>query len=160
MTPRDHLELVVRPNMRDMLADLEDLRLAFNAIASVDALAAHIYWWAVHYQPHAVAGIVDDTEYRAKALAPRNNDFRLVFEIAKATKHVRLTRGQPPSVRAADQLMAKSATWDDMRWESFRWDTTQVCISPIGEAAWSAESVLVRALEFLEEEMKRLRIPA
>ena len=43
MTPKEHLELVIRPNMREMLADLDDIRLAFNAIAAVDALAAQIY---------------------------------------------------------------------------------------------------------------------
>jgi hypothetical protein len=47
MTPRKHRELVVRPNMREMLNELDDLRLAFNAIASVDALAARIYWLAM-----------------------------------------------------------------------------------------------------------------
>jgi hypothetical protein len=159
MTPRQHLELVVRPNMREMLNDLDDLRFAFNAIAAVDALAAHIYWWAVHHRPDAVAGINDDTEYRAKALVKRSHDFQIVFETAKAIRHGRLTRGTPPKVRAADQLVAKAAGWDNMRWDDFRWDTTQVRIEPIGEAAWSAEGVLTRALAFLEEEMATLKIP-
>jgi hypothetical protein len=105
-----------------------------------------------------VAGIADDTEYRAKVLKPRSEDFRLVFETAKATTHVRLTRGVP-SVRSADQLMAKTPTWGGTRWDYFRWDTTQVCISPLGEAAYSAEGVLVGALAFLEGEMARLQIP-
>ena len=59
MTPREHLELVVRPNMSEMLENLGDLRLALNAIAAVDALAAHIYWWAAHYCPDAVAGLTN-----------------------------------------------------------------------------------------------------
>ena len=41
----------------------------------------------------------------ARAIEPA----RKLFEAAKATKHVRLTRGTPPSVRAADQLMALGA---------------------------------------------------
>src|SRR5262245_60337628 len=103
MTPREHLELIVQPNMADMLTDLDDLRLAFNAIAAVDALAGHIYWWTVDNRPADVAGLSDDTDYRANFLAPRNRDFQLVFESAKASKHVRLIRGSP-SVRAADQV--------------------------------------------------------
>ena len=42
MTRREHLELVVRPNMSEMMQGLDDLRLAFDALAAVDALAAHI----------------------------------------------------------------------------------------------------------------------
>jgi hypothetical protein len=160
MTPREHLELVVRPNMSEMLANLDDLRLAFNAIAAIDALAAHIYWWAAHHRPDAVAGLEDDTEYRAKILAPRSHDFQLVFETAKATKHIRLTRGTPPKVRAADQIVAKASSWDNMRWDDFRWDTTQVRIEPVGgETPWTAEGVLTRALAFLEAEMAALKIP-
>ena len=152
MTPREHLDLVVRPNMSEMLAHLDDLRLAFNAIAAVDALAAHIYWWAAHHRPDAVVGITDDTQYR-KALAERSNDFRLLFEVAKATKHVRLTWGTPPTVRAADQVVSKQSGWDNWRWDDFRWDISQVRIEPIGETPWTAEGVLVRAVAFLEEEM-------
>jgi hypothetical protein len=160
MTPREHLELVVRPNMREMLNDLDDLRLAFNAIASVDALAAHIYWWAVHHRPAAVAGLKNDTEYRAKVLASRSRDFQLIFETAKAAKHVRLTRGTPPKVRAVDQVVTKAAEWDNMRWDDFRWDTTQVRIEPVGgETPWTVEGVVRRALAFLEEEMATLEIP-
>jgi hypothetical protein len=160
MTPREHLELVVRPNMSEMLANLDDLRLAFNAIAAIDALAAHIYWWAAHHRPAAVEGIGDDTEYRAKVLVPRSHDFQLMFETAKATKHVRLIRGTPPKVRAADQVVAKASAWGNIRWDDFRWDTTQVRIEPIGgETPSTVEGVLTRALAFLEAEMATLEIP-
>jgi hypothetical protein len=158
MTPRQHLDLVVQPNMNAMLGDLDDIRLAFNAIAAVDALAAQIYWWAVHNHPSLVAGLVDDTEYRQQ-LAGQNNDFRLLFETAKAIKHGRLTRGKPPSVRAVDQIVAKSPGWGEQRWDYSRWDISQVRIEPIGEAGWSVEGVLLGALSVLEAEMLRLQVP-
>jgi hypothetical protein len=159
MNPRQHLDQIVRPNMKEMMADLDDLRLAFNAIAAVDALAAHIYWWAAHHCPGAVAGLEDDTEYR-RALVPRSHAFELVFETAKAAKHVRLTWGKLGKVRAVDQVVAKAAGWDAMAWDDFRWDTTQVRIEPIGgETPYTVEGVLTRALAFLEGEMASLDIP-
>jgi hypothetical protein len=159
MTPRQHLELVVRPNMIQMLLNLDDLRLAFNAIAAVDSLAAQVYWWAVHNKPTHVLDVTSDDAYRHR-LASQNNDFRLMFESAKAIKHGRLTRGGPPSVRAVDQVVSKASAWDNMRWDDFRWDTTQVRIEPVGgETPWTVEGVLTRALAFLEEEMAALKIP-
>jgi hypothetical protein len=158
MTPREHLELVVRPNMSEMLANLDDLRLAFNAIAAVDSLAAQVYWWAFHHNPSHVFDVTSDDAYRHR-LAAQDNDFRLMFETAKAIKHGRLTRGRPPSVRALDQVVAKPSGWDNWRWDEFRWDTTQVRIEPIGgETPWTVEGVLTRALAFLEKEMVALKI--
>jgi hypothetical protein len=160
VTPREHLELIVHPNMREMTANLDDLRLAFNAIAAVDALAAHIYWWAFHNQPAAVGGVGDDTEYRAKVLAPRSRDFQLVFEVAKATKHVRLIRGRPPSVRAADQLASSGRAWGTGNYgEAVYGGSPQIHIEPIGETAIAADGAIRLALAFLEEEMARLQIP-
>jgi hypothetical protein len=160
MTPREHLELVVRPNMREMLANLDDLRLAFNAIAAVDSLAAQVYWWAYHHKPSLVLDATSDDAYRHRLVA-QNNDFRLMFETAKAIKHGRLIRGEPPSVRAVDQVVAKGTEWDkNMRWDDFHWDTTQVRIEPVGgETPWTVEGVLRGALAFLEEEMATLEIP-
>jgi hypothetical protein len=159
VTLREHLELVVRPNMSEMLENLDDLRLAFNAIAAVDALAAHIYWWVVLHQPAAMAGLANDTEYRAKILVPRSHDFQLVFETAKAMKHVRLNRGTP-KVGAVDQVVVIEPAWDDFQWDDFNWDTAQVRIEPIeGEPPWTVEGVLTRALAFLETEMATLEIP-
>ncbi|HZQ01374.1 MAG TPA: hypothetical protein VFB13_17650 [Reyranella sp.] len=143
--------------MTAMKADLGDIRLAFNAIAAVDGLAAQIYWWAFHNSSQHVAGMVDDTDYRGR-LAKQDNDFRLLFETAKAVKHGRLTRGSP-SVRAADQVVASITGWDNFRWDDARWDINQVRIEPIGETPWTLEGVLDRALAFLERQMATLGIP-
>jgi hypothetical protein len=159
VTPKDHLDEIVRPNVRKMLTNLDDLRLAFNAVAAVDGLAAHIYWWAVYHRPQAVADIAGDSEYR-RALAPRSRGFELVFETAKAMKHVRLTLGKPPSVRAADQLRSSGSGYGQGKYGAGPYGgSSQIHIEPIGEAAIPADGVIHRALEFLEQEMARLQIP-
>ena len=45
MTPGEFLQTVVRPNMEEFNADPGNVRRAYNAVAVVDALAAHIYMW-------------------------------------------------------------------------------------------------------------------
>lgn len=156
MTPREYLEQIVRPNVADLTARPGDMRHAFNAIAAVDALAAHIYVWDKQHGSGSILG-ADDTQYR-QTLSARDRDFELVFETAKASKHVRLTRGSP-SVAAADQVASRVANWGDFRWGELRWDTLMVYISPNGEASWTALDVVTRALAFLEREMASLGIP-
>src|SRR5687768_14424314 len=63
VTPREFLEEVARPNVEDFLASSDDARRAFNAIAAVDALAAHIYSWCKGNSKAAVSGIKDDSDY-------------------------------------------------------------------------------------------------
>ena len=45
MTPSEFLQTVVRPNVVEFNTEYGDVRRANNAVASVDALAAHIYVW-------------------------------------------------------------------------------------------------------------------
>lgn len=157
MTPREHLNEIVRPNLEDLSDNFGDLRRAFNAAASLDALAAHIYWWARENAPSEVAQFKDDTAYRGH-LAALNDSYRLTFEVAKANKHVNLTRGTP-SVSKASQVETKSVGWGEGRWGDGRWDgPPQVMITPTGEAPWGAEGVLNRALGFLEEQMAKLGV--
>lgn len=89
MTPRDFLEVVVRPNVVDFKGDSASLRLAFNAVASVDALAAHLYHWCVVRNPSALRGASGDSHFRG-ALAALSDDFRLIRDVAKADTAVPL----------------------------------------------------------------------
>ena len=42
MTPRQFLEQIVRPNVVEFHANCANMRHAYNAVAAVDALAAHL----------------------------------------------------------------------------------------------------------------------
>src|SRR5579859_7128759 len=52
MTPRQFLNDIVCPNVKDFHDNYDNLRYAYNAIAAVDSLAAHLYVWANN---HALA---------------------------------------------------------------------------------------------------------
>ena len=58
-TPREFLQIVVRPNIEDFHTHFADLRRAHNAISTLDALAAHLYVWATEHaqQPCSQSGI-------------------------------------------------------------------------------------------------------
>ena len=57
MTPIEFLEEIVRPNVAAFHADYGSLRNAYNAVASVDALAAHPFVWCTVNVPGEVTGI-------------------------------------------------------------------------------------------------------
>lgn len=82
---------VVEKNIADFHANCADLRHAFSAVAAVDALAAHLCEWCRTNAPHEFAG-GDDTTNRG-LLAKRDMNLEMLRDVAKAHKHVRLTRG-------------------------------------------------------------------
>lgn len=157
MEASEHLELIVRPNMAELHESYGDVRRAFNAIAAMDALAGHLYRWCLMNAPHEITGIQDDSDYRGR-LAQTNADFSLVRDMAKAQKHIHLTRGSP-QVRVADQVETRSLGWGQARWGEGRWGSPpQVVVETDAGDVHVVESVLDRALVFLEAEMVRLGI--
>jgi hypothetical protein len=106
MTPRQFFDQVVRPNVAEFHADDDDMRHAYNAVAAVDALAAHIYVWCTGNATAEVTGLKDDSHYRVK-LAAAHDVFRLLRDIAKAQKHVRLTKGTP-AIPGAEQISTRA----------------------------------------------------
>jgi hypothetical protein len=102
----------------------------------------------------AVAG----ASYR-QHLATMNDSYKLAFEVAKASKHVVLTRGTP-AVTRADRVSVKSVGFGQGRWGDMRWDgPPQIFITPTSQDPWGVEGVLTRSLEFLEAQMLALRVP-
>lgn len=158
MGPRAFLAKIVRPNVAELNSEFGDLRRAFNAIAAVDALAAHIFLWCRAHAPHEVAGIKNDAGYRDK-LAKENADFRLLRDAAKANKHIELTQGHP-QVKGASQIKADERGWGSAVWGETRWGSPiQVYVSADPGPTRTADNLVNGALSFLEQEMDRFGIP-
>ena len=157
MTPREYLENVVRPNVADLHKQCDSVRLACNAIASVDALAAYIFVWCQASAHTDINGVTDDTKYRG-TLAQRNSDFRLLRDAAKAQKHVRLIQGTP-LVTKAEQMSSRPIGWGEGLYGEGRYNgPVQVVIDTDDGNLCYVESLVDSALVFLESEMGRLRI--
>jgi hypothetical protein len=155
MTPQEFLKTVVHPNVEDFHSHFADMRRAYNAISAVDALAAHLYFWATVNNPAAVASSNDDTAYRAE-LAARNQDFALLRDVAKAQKHVRLTRGKPQVSHEA-QVTSRQIRYGEGVFGGGRYGGVEQVVIDIDLANFFyAESILDNALAFLEAEMRGL----
>jgi hypothetical protein len=148
---REFLDEVARPNVTDLAADFGNIRKALNAIHAVDALAVYIYNDAGR---KSGTGAIDDSKFRGK-LSRQNPDFRLLWDLAKAAKHVVLERGAP-IVSTAEQVKAASLGFDVGHWDELRWDgpPQAVVITDAGDHR-SIEAVVSKALDFLEGEMAR-----
>ncbi len=141
MSPQEFLESVVLPNM-DEFSKGDDLRRAFNAIAAVDALAAHI---SQNVSPQEK----DDSRFRQN-LADKNEDFKLVRDMAKAQKHVRLDRGNPV-LKEADRIKLRSLGWGEGEWGAGLWGgSPQVVVEMDSGETQIVGAVLERALAFLK----------
>lgn len=152
MTPRDFLDQIVRPNLSDFVADQTDLRRALNALATIDALAAHMFVWLEANAATAVSGTSDDSHYRAQ-LATRSTDFRLVRDAAKAQKHVRLTKHNP-QVSSASQMKSRAVGYGEGGWGDSPWGGGTVVTIELDDGSLAiAGPTLARALAFLEKEM-------
>jgi hypothetical protein len=153
--PLEFLETVVRPNIKEFSDHFDDLRRCFNAIAAIDAFAAHIYEWCRENAPSHVAGEKDDTSFRER-LAQMNRSFKILRDIAKAQKHVRLTRGRP-SIGHAEQVRSNPRPYGTGGYGTGRYGgSAQVSVDVDGKQVF-VEGVIKEALEVLQAEMKRVR---
>jgi len=160
MSPHDFLDQVVRPNLLELSQSPGSMRHAFNAICSVDALAAHIYEWLVTTSTEG-SSASDDTAYRDN-LAKADHAFALARDVAKAQKHVVLRRGKPLLSGSSDVRRRRLGSWGESWGDSFgnSWGgTTKVYVHPKAGQTQSALDVAQGAMSFLENEMVRLGIP-
>ncbi len=152
VSPREFLEVVVLPNRRELHENCADLRRAYNAIASIDALAAHVYFWLTTNAPTTVTHLKSDSAYREE-LAGKDPNFRLLRDIAKAQKHVVLNRGNP-QVTEASQLTSRPTGWGHGRFGQGRFGGPPQVVVEIGPGSFEyAETILDQALGLLIAEM-------
>ena len=157
MNPGEFLESVVRPNRADLAGDYASLRRAFNAVASVDALAAQLFDWLQHHRPDLVVGGEDDTQFRRR-LAARSPEFRLVRDIAKAQKHVHLKK-MTPLLSRSDQVVAQPIGFGEGRYGEGRFGGPEQVVVKLNEGSPEesleyVETTLDRAIVFLECELR------
>jgi hypothetical protein len=158
MGPRKFLDDVVRPNIAEFTANRIDVRLAFNTVASVDALAGQLYVWCKTNAPAELAAITDDHAYRAK-LASDNSDFRLIRDIAKAQKHVELNQGKP-LVSSAKQVESKSLGYSRGGYGEGGYSGSPQVVVKMDDGQFRVVGAAVtNALAFLEAEAARLGVP-
>jgi hypothetical protein len=155
--PRKFLVDIVQPNVTDFTSNYADMRMAYNAVAAVDSLAAHIFEWCLVNTPTRISGVANDGQYRAE-LAKGSPEFGLLRDIAKAQKHVRLSNFKP-QVSSASQVSSQALGWDEAPWGEGRWGgVQQVVVETNSGRVRVVEALVIAALKFLEDEMTALGI--
>jgi hypothetical protein len=153
VTHRAFLEEIVRPNVADLSENFSDIRRAFNAVAAVDACAAHLYHYLDKISHPDVAGISDYNHYR-NVISQDLPDFALLRDIAKSQKHVKLTRHNP-KVSDASNMQVKQLGYGEARYGEGRYNSPNqvVVVTDAGENR-VVETIVKRGLDFLEMRFK------
>lgn len=152
MTPREFYNDVVIPNLAEFESKYDDIRLCHNAVGAVDSLAAHIYFFLRSNQPNLVSGIFDDSGFRHH-LANQHSDFGLLRDVAKALKHVELTR-HTPEVRTANQIAIGRLGFGEARFGEGRFGSPpQIVVTTNGGDKRVMETVIKSSAAFLENQM-------
>lgn len=150
---------VVAPNLEEMITDFGNIRLATNCILSIDAFAAHIF-----YLEGASFDDRDDSCYRER-LAEKNNDFRILRDVAKGIKHCKLERGKP-LISGSASLGSRGigpfasghweddAVWnDEARWNDGPGELLQVVVDLSDGKIRTLEAIALSAVDLLDQEL-------
>lgn len=100
--PRNFYDNHVRPNYDDWLANPLDERLAKNAVAEANNMAARVFRHWRCLDPAQLYGAAREGEYRKELAVRECPDFALLRDVAEAHKHVVLDRC-PRQVTRSDQ---------------------------------------------------------
>jgi hypothetical protein len=119
--PADFFKDIVTPNVDALGDDVGDLRLAVNAILSLDALAG-----VIHADLHSRGQETnDDTAFRDR-LAKQHLEYGIVRDAAFALKHGELRGRKPRLVQRAEQVTSYSGAFDEAVFDRSAFDTEAV----------------------------------
>src|SRR3954463_3459223 len=123
MTPSDALKDIVGPNIAALCADVGDLRLAVNAILSLDAMVGIIH--ADLKRRGKESG--GDAAFRDR-LARQHLEYSILRDAAFALKHGELEHKKVRLVQRADQVKSYSAAWGEAVWGRSTYGTAVIWI--------------------------------
>jgi len=156
MTPREYLNLVVKPNVEEFIQDVSDPRRAYNAIATADALAAHVFYWCKMNMPDEIRGMKSDDDYRGEVQRSRPN-IGLVHDVAKALKHVEMNN-KTNKIRTEDEVQPRSFGFGEGAYGVGPYGGTPQLSVLIDSRKIQLQINVQYAVAFYEKEMDRLAI--
>jgi len=109
---RKFFESHVLPNYKEWLASPLDERLAKNAVADANNMAARVFHYWRDSDPSKIYGATSEGKYRNELTARECQDFGLVRDVADAHKHFELDRPNRRLTRA-DQTARGGMGWGE-----------------------------------------------
>ncbi|TQF30014.1 hypothetical protein UNPA324_10555 [Bradyrhizobium sp. UNPA324] len=144
MTPRQFFREVAEPNAKQAITARSDLRLAINAIMTLDALFGILH--ATLHEASIVRTPRDD-DWKEE-LAKQSADYRLLRDAAYALKHGHLNVGKKQRiVRRPEQLFTMPGAFQANAFSSTAFDTGQVWIETAA-TDHRAHEVIEKVVEF------------
>ncbi|GHD99597.1 hypothetical protein GCM10008024_07610 [Allgaiera indica] len=143
-------------------ASPDNMRLVLSAVALTDMLAAQIFYAdeTKHREAFGLKPKQDDSVFREK-LAERDDDFRILRDLAKAQKHVKLARSDSKGTRViegAHQMTGRSTgAWGTRAWNTGQMNGLTVAgyvVTLNNGSVRNVLNVVERAQEFLESCIK------
>jgi hypothetical protein len=113
--PRKFFENHVLPNYKDWLASPSNERLAKNAVADANNMAARVFRYWQGRDPNKIHGATNEGAYRNELTVRECQDFGLVRDVADAHKHVELDRSNRRAT-SADQTARGGLGWGEGGW--------------------------------------------
>jgi hypothetical protein len=110
--PRRFFEEHVRPNYEEWLASPLNERLAKNALADANNMAARVLHYWRDRDLSQVYGVSNERQYRDLLAERECSEFALLRDVADAHKHVSLTR-QSRKVTRSDQTGSGATGWGE-----------------------------------------------
>jgi hypothetical protein len=110
--PRDFFENHVLPNYKEWLASPLNERLAKNAVADANNMAARVFRYWQGRDPSKIYGETNEGAYRNELTSRECQDFGLVRDVADAHKHFELDRPNRRLTRA-DQTARGGMGWGE-----------------------------------------------
>jgi len=105
---REYFDQIAGENAKQAIARFGDLRLAINAIMTLDG-----FFGTLHAKLHNTGTVKESSDDRWKeTLAKGNKSFQVLRDMAYALKHGSLTHTKPRLVRRSDQIQRYPASFD------------------------------------------------
>jgi hypothetical protein len=143
VTPREYFDQVANLNALDAAAHPGDLRLAINAIMTLDGFFGMLH--AVLYRTRVILERSDD-QWKEN-LARENEDYRLLRDAAYMLKHGSLDDRKPRLVRRPEQILTMPASFDAAAFDRGAFDTETVWIETEAND-YRADEMIKRVLQF------------
>ena len=152
MKSQEYFNQVAAENARAAIDHPGDLRLAINAIMTLDGFFGTLH--VELYEAGLVTEPVDD-QWKEK-LAGDNKHYRLLRDSAYALKHGRLDNRKPRLVRRPEQIMTMPASFDAAAWDRSAFDTETVWIET-EDNDYRADEMIKEVLQFARERLDDLK---
>jgi hypothetical protein len=151
VTPRQFFDDIAEENAQLAIAARHDLRLAINAIMTLDAFFGILH--ATLHEKH-VAGVPRDDDKWKDTLAQQSDEYRLLRDAAFALKHGNLTRATPRLVNHPKQLFLMPGAFQTNAVQVDAFQTEQIWIETPA-ADHKADEVIGKVADFARLQLTR-----